>query len=91
MNVKDSKELPNEILEWFDRYNKQAIWWHSLSENGNPALTIDPLQVHYYRKSDTPRVVAWLKCLKIQGFKDKNPWRKYHTEHYWCWVLSQMK
>ena len=90
MNVKDANHLPDEIREWFDQYNEQTVWWHSLGHDRNkPAPTIEPLQVHFFHKADMSRVEAWLTCLKRQGFKDKNPWRKHHTEHYWCWVLHE--
>lgn len=91
MNVLEADLLPEELKEWFEKYNSIAVRMRALGGPDAPNTQIKPVQIHFFHKSDLSRIEGWLACLKRSGLREgqKNPWRKHHSENYWCWVLDE--
>lgn len=80
----DFVEIPKEV---WDR-----VMWCYGARPGFPSLggitDVDPSRVSFFAKDQKSRACGWAATTKKVGdINNRNPWRKCHTENYWCWYL----
>lgn len=71
--------IPDEVLD--------RLKWYYRRES------IDPSRVTFFLKGRHSRACGWAKTIRRVGQVQtprgpRNPWRKHHTDNYWCWYLE---
>lgn len=77
-------DIPEEVKHW-------VLWKYGAKPYYPEGITeIDPERVVFVPKATSYRDEGWRMALKKRPILpgEYNPWRKCHTEHYWCWYLK---